>query len=92
MRSLKAIVFLILITLFLAGCSENPGTTTMKLVLKTGRATGERTLLPEDSTALDVSCYTVSGVGPNGKRFTKSSDSSSVEVEGLAINHFIQKN
>ena len=92
MRRLKAVICLLLLAVLLAGCTENPGTTTMRLVLSTGHGSNGRTLLPEDSSVLNVSSFTVSGVGPNGKRFTKSSDSPSLEVEGLAINHFIQKN
>ena len=92
MRRLNIIIGLLLLVLLLAGCSENPGTTTMKLMLSTGRSAEGRTLLPDDSSALEVSRFTVSGVGPNGKRFTKSSDSSNVEVEGPAINPFIQRN
>ena len=73
------------VLLLLAACSENPGTTTMRLVLSTESCEGSRTLLPSDSTLLDVTRYTVSGTGPNGKTFTKSSDNSSVEIEGLTI-------
>ena len=83
MRRLKIVIGLLLLVLLLAGCSENPGTTTMKLMLSTGKGSDGRTLLPDDSSALEVSRFTVSGVGPNGKRFTKSSDSSNVEIEGL---------
>ena len=67
----------------LASCSENPGTTTMKLILSTERE--QKTIMPSDSTLLDVSKYSVSGTGPNGKSFTRNSDSSSVEIEGLTI-------
>lgn len=66
-------------------CSENPGTTTMKLILSTSSEEGSRTLLPSDSTLLDVSRYTITGVGPNGKTFTRSTDNASVEIEGLTI-------
>ena len=83
MRRLNAIVGLLLLAMLLVGCSENPGTTTMRLLLSTGQNSGGRTLVPEDSSVLDVSRFTVSGEGPNGKRFTRSSDSSNVEVEGL---------
>ena len=80
-------VFLCVLTvlLLLVACSENPGTTTMRLELSTESCEGSRTLLPSDSTLLDVTRYTVSGTGPNGKTFTRSADSSSVEIEGLTI-------
>ena len=92
MRRLDIIIGLLLLVLLLAGCSENPGTTTMKLMLSTGKDSDGRTLLPDDSSALEVSRFTVSGVGPNGKRFTKSSDSNNVEVEGVTVIPFIKKN
>lgn len=84
MRNHKFILLLLLVALLASACSENPGTTTMRLVLSSGQRAGERTVLPEDSSLLDVSKYTVSGEGPNGKRFTKTSSSSSINVEGLA--------
>ena len=80
------------VLLLLVACSENPGTTTMRLELSTESCEGSRTLLPSDSTLLDVTRYTVSGTGPNGKTFTRSADSSSVEIEGVAITPFIQRN
>ena len=85
MKRLIAFFCVLAVLLFLVACSENPGTTTMRLVLSTESCEGSRTLLPTDSTLLDVTRYTVSGTGPNGKTFTKSSDSSSVEIEGLTI-------
>ena len=91
----KKIVFalsVVLLAAVLVSCAENPGTTTMRLILSTERAGESRTIMPQDSTLLDVTKYTVSGTGPNGKTFTRNSDSSSVEIEGLIINHFIQKN
>ncbi|MBO4409871.1 MAG: hypothetical protein J5775_03870 [Spirochaetales bacterium] len=82
-------ILLLLVALALAGnlvsCAENPGTTTMRLILSTEAADGSRTIMPQDSTLLDVTKYTVSGTGPNGKTFTRNSDSSSVEIEGLTI-------
>ena len=84
MRHLKLFLGVLFLALLLASCSENPGTTTMKLVLSTDQESGGRTLLPEDSSVLDVTKYSVSGVGPHGGKFTKNSDVSSVEVEGLA--------
>ena len=84
MRRLKLFLGVLLLALLFASCSENPGTTTMKLVLSTDQESGGRTLLPEDSSVLDVTKYSVSGVGPHGGKFTKNSDVSSVEVEGLA--------
>lgn len=80
------------VLLLLVACSENPGTTTMRLELSTESCEGSRTLLPSDSTLLDVTRYTVSGTGPNGKTFTRSADSSSVEIEGVHVLPFIQKN
>ena len=91
----KKIVFalsVVLLAAVLVSCAENPGTTTMRLILSTERSGESRTIMPQDSTLLDVTKYTVSGTGPNGKTFTRNSDSSSVEIEGLIINHFIQKN
>ena len=85
MRKLVLFLGVLLLALLLAGCSENPGTTTMKLVLSTDQNSGGRTLLPEDSSVLDVTKYSVSGTGPHGGKFTKNSDVSSVEIEGLAI-------
>ena len=83
----KYTVFFCVLTvlLLLVSCSENPGTTTMRLELSTESCEGGRTLLPSDSTLLDVTRYAVSGTGPNGKTFTRNADSSSVEIEGLTI-------
>lgn len=67
----------------LASCSENPGTTTMKLILST--YSESKTLLPSDSSLLDVSKYSVSGTGPNGKTFAVDSDNNSLTIEGLTI-------
>ena len=92
MKKHTAFFCVLAVLLLLVACSENPGTTTMRLELSTESCEGSRTLLPSDSTLLDVTRYTVSGTGPNGKTFTRSADSSSVEIEGLIINHFIQKN
>ncbi len=64
-------------------CSENPGTTTMKLILST--ISESKTLLPSDSSVLDVSKYSVSGTGPNGKVFSVDSDANSLTIEGLTI-------
>ena len=85
MRRFNTFLFVLIIVMLLASCSENPGTTTMKLVLSTKVEEGSRTLLPTDNTLIDVTKYTVCGIGPNGKTFTKSTDSSSVEIEGLTI-------
>ena len=85
MKKLSAFFCVLAVLLLLASCAENPGTTTMRLVLSTESCEGGRTLLPSDSTLLDVTRYTVSGTGPNGKTFTRSSDNSSVEIEGLTI-------
>lgn len=85
MRRFNAFLFVLIVVMLLVSCSENPGTTTMKLVLSTKVEEGSRTLLPTDSTLIDVTKYTVSGVGPNGKTFTRNTDSSSVEIEGLTI-------
>ena len=85
MKRLSAFFCILAVLLLLVACSENPGTTTMRLVLSTESCEGGRTLLPSDSTLLDVTRYTVSGTGPNGKTFTRSSDNSSVEIEGLTI-------
>ena len=87
-----AALILVVLTAVLASCSENPGTTTMKLILSTDAESTSRTLVPADSSLMDVTKYTITGTGPNGKTFTKSTDSSSVSIEGLIINHFIQKN
>lgn len=92
MRRFNAFLFVLIVVMLLVSCSENPGTTTMKLVLSTKVEEGSRTLLPTDSTLIDVTKYTVSGVGPNGKTFTRNTDSSSVEIEGVAITPFIQRN
>ena len=85
MKATNALILLIAAVALLASCSENPGTTTMKLILSTDVESGSRTLLPSDSTLLDVTKYTITGSGPNGKTFTKSTDSSSVSIEGLVI-------
>ena len=85
MRRFTLFLGVLLLVMLLASCSENPGTTTMKLVLSTDQNSGGRTLLPEDSSVLDVTKYSVSGIGPHGGKFTKNSDVSSIEVEGLAI-------
>ena len=92
MKKASTIFYVLAVLLLLAACSENPGTTTMRLVLSTESCEGSRTLLPTDSTLLDVTRFTVSGTGPNGKTFTKSSDNSSVEIEGAMLTTFIQLN
>ena len=92
MRRLMLFLGVLLLASLLASCSENPGTTTMKLVLSTDQNSGGRTLLPEDSSVLDVTKYSVSGTGPHGGKFTKNSDVSSVEVEGVTVIPFIKKN
>lgn len=84
MRRFSFFIGLLILVLAFSSCSENPGTTTMKLVLSTDKGAVSRTLLPQDSTVLDVTKYTVSGTGPHGRKFTKNSDVSSVEIEGLA--------
>lgn len=76
-------VILMVALALLASCSENPGTTTMKLLLST--YSGSKTLLPSDSSLLDVSKYSVSGIGPNGKTFAVDSDNNSLTIEGLTI-------
>ena len=83
-KASAALILLVLIAV-LASCSENPGTTTMKLILSTDVENGSRTLLPADSSLMDVTKYTITGTGPNGKTFTKSTDTSSVVIEGLTI-------
>ena len=83
-KSLFALVLILLVSV-LVSCSENPGTTTMKLILSVGVQEDGRTVLPSDSTVLDVVRYTISGTGPNGKKFTRNSESSSVEIEGLVV-------
>ncbi|MBQ2050126.1 MAG: hypothetical protein II493_06990, partial [Spirochaetales bacterium] len=80
-----AALILVVLTAVLASCSENPGTTTMKLILSTDAESTSRTLVPADSSLMDVTKYTITGTGPNGKTFTKSTDSSSVSIEGLVI-------
>ena len=85
MKRVSAFFCVLAVLVLLVACSENPGTTTMRLVLSTESCEGSRTLLPTDSTLLDVTRYTVSGIGPNGKTFTRSSDNNSVEIEGLTI-------
>ena len=80
-----AVLILVVLTAVLASCSENPGTTTMKLILSTDAGSSSRTLVPADSSLMDVTKYTITGTGPNGKTFTKSTDSSSVSIEGLVI-------
>lgn len=84
MRKSVIIIAFVLIAL-LASCSENPGTTTMRLHLALGAESNARTLSPNDSSLLDVSKYTITGTGPNGKTFTTSSASDSVTIEGLTI-------
>ena len=84
--SRKTVVLIaVILVVVLASCSENPGTTTMKLILSTYSESTEKTLLPSDSSLLDVSKYSVSGVGPNGKTFSIDSDKNSLTIEGLTI-------
>ena len=75
--------FLVVVLALFVSCAENPGTTTMKLILST--VSESKTLLPSDSSVLDVSKYTVSGIGPNGKTFSVDSDTSSLNIDGLTI-------
>ncbi|MGP1508208.1 MAG: hypothetical protein ACTTJW_04945 [Sphaerochaeta sp.] len=85
MRKYKVFFFCLLFIVILVSCSENPGTTTMKLILSSVPEKGSRTLLPGDSTLIEVSKYTVSGKGPNGKTFTRNADSNVIEIEGLTL-------
>ena len=85
MRKSNALFIIVVFIALLVSCAENPGTTTMKLILSTSSDGVSRTLLPSDSTLLDVTKYTISGTGPNGKTFTVNTDNSSVEIEGLTI-------
>ena len=85
MRKSNSLILFVALIALLVSCAENPGTTTMKLVLSTSSDGVSRTLLPSDSTLLDVTKYTISGTGPNGKTFTVNTDNSSVEIEGLTI-------
>ena len=85
MRKSLSMFLIVALVALLVSCSENPGTTTMKLILSTSSDGTSRTLLPSDSTLLDVTKYTISGTGPNGKTFTLNTDNSSVEIEGLTI-------
>ena len=75
--------FLVVVLALFVSCAENPGTTSMKLILST--ISESKTLLPSDSSVLDVSKYSVSGTGPNGKTFSVDSDTSSLTIEGLTI-------
>jgi len=84
MRKSVIIIAFVLMAL-LASCSENPGTTTMRLHLALGSESNSKTLSPNDSSVLDVSKYTITGTGPNGKTFTTSSSSDSVTIDGLTI-------
>ena len=74
-----------ILMILLASCSENPGTTTMKLNLSTRSGSTGKTLMPSDSTQMDISKYSVSGLGPNGKTFSMDSDTNSLTIEGLTI-------
>lgn len=85
MSKKTVVLILAILVVVLASCSENPGTTTMKLNLSTHSESTGKTLQPSDSSLLDVSKYSVSGTGPNGKTFSLDSDSSSVTIEGLTI-------
>ena len=89
MKKFKIFTCILMAIFLLASCSENPGTTTMKLMLTTDAAQNSRTLLPSDSSLMDVTKYTISGKGPNGKIFTRNTDSSSVEIEGLTIGDWV---
>ena len=85
MKRKIAVLITAILVVVLASCSENPGTTTMKLILSTYSESTGKTLLPSDSSLLDVSKYSVSGTGPNGKTFSIDSDTNSVTIEGLTI-------
>ena len=84
MKATNALILIIVSIALLASCSENPGTTTMKLILSMDVENGSRTLLPADSSLLDVTRYTITGNGPNGKTFTTSTDSPSTSIQNLA--------
>lgn len=85
MKRLKNFLFLLVLVVLVVSCAENPGTTTMKLILSTSSAEGSRTILPGDSTLMDVTKYSITGTGPNGKTFVRNTDNTSVEIEGLTI-------
>ncbi|MCF0238383.1 MAG: hypothetical protein HUK24_07260 [Sphaerochaetaceae bacterium] len=93
-RKILFINFLFLIPLFIIvlglfpSCSENPGTTTLKLVLK-AQSEGSKSLVPDNSSSMDVCKYTVSGTGPNGKTFNVNSDSPSITINGLTIGEWV---
>lgn len=85
MKKIRIFLFALVLVGLVVSCSENPGTTTMKLILSTSSEEGGRTILPSDSSLMDVTKYTITGTGPNGKTFTRNTDNSSVDIEGLTI-------
>lgn len=75
---LAAAVLLVL----LAGCPL-PGPVSGSLTITVADNINAKTLLPPIS--MDASVYTISGTGPGGSTFSRSTDGADVTVEGLAF-------
>ncbi len=74
---------LLLLLLSLLGCAEEKGVAILRLRMSPLPENG-RTLYPEGQ-GLTITGYTVSGEGPNDSKFSVSTNSSLVEINGLTV-------
>ena len=77
------IALLLLLLLSLLGCEEEKGVAILRLRMNPLPENG-RTLYPEGQ-GLAITGYTVSGEGPNDSKFSVSTNSSQVEINGLTV-------
>jgi hypothetical protein len=79
-----AIFLLVVASLNLAGCKEDPARSTLRLTLQNAPTSTEKSLVPT-GIPLEVTKYVVQGNGPQGSTFSMESSNSSLEIEGLLI-------
>ena len=82
-----AIFLLVLASLSLAGCKEDPARSTLRLTLQNAQNPTEKSLVPT-GIPLEVTKYVVQGTGPQGNTFSMESSNSSLEIEGLLIGNW----
>ncbi|AEV30244.1 hypothetical protein SpiGrapes_2483 [Sphaerochaeta pleomorpha str. Grapes] len=82
-----AILLLVMASLNLAGCKEDPARSTLRLTLQNVQNPTERSLVPT-GIPLEVTKYVVQGTGPQGNTFSMESSNSSLEIEGLLIGNW----
>lgn len=82
-----AIFLLVLASLSLASCKEDPARSTLRLTLQKTQESTEKSLVPT-GIPLEVTKYVVHGTGPQGNTFSVESANSSLEIEGLLIGNW----